>query len=331
NFENMTSATEGLALRLDGVPQDKLVYLSALPALLTQVGVVRDGKAITFEQMSEMQRKEILALNSFFSTNFKTNRAELVVRGAGNDVAESQKALEWMKLVITSPDWRPENLPRIRDVVDQTLSNQRNSMQGAEENWVNDPADAYWRQDNPLLLTTSSFLTRAHNVHRLRWMLKDAGPDREAISGFMEQLAAASKVNREREHLKNLLMFMQKDELKDRYYNDLKQAFRELPPGAKALAIEAAKDLEQILSDIPDASLAMDWEYLARQIRHDLLVPPAQALANLNSVRQSLLQTGGARMFLIGSRSSQTALAPALNSLHAALTPAALKPVSYSK
>src|ERR1044071_676405 len=71
NFENMTSATTGLALRLDGVPQERLFYLSALPALLTQVGVVRDGKAIPFEQMSEMLRKEVLALNAYFSTNFR--------------------------------------------------------------------------------------------------------------------------------------------------------------------------------------------------------------------------------------------------------------------
>src|SRR5205085_1399458 len=85
-------------------------------------GVIKDGKAIPFEQMSEMLRKEILSLNSYFSTNFRTGRAELVVRGAGNDAAESQRAIQWMKLVLTSPDWRVENIARIRDVVDQTLS-----------------------------------------------------------------------------------------------------------------------------------------------------------------------------------------------------------------
>ncbi|HEX8685757.1 MAG TPA: hypothetical protein VF654_04620, partial [Pyrinomonadaceae bacterium] len=53
-FENMTSATAGLALRLDGVPQDRLLYLSAMPQLLTQVGVVKDGKPVPYEQMSEM-------------------------------------------------------------------------------------------------------------------------------------------------------------------------------------------------------------------------------------------------------------------------------------
>ncbi|HLM55937.1 MAG TPA: hypothetical protein VK422_07370 [Pyrinomonadaceae bacterium] len=331
-FENMTSATTGLALRLDGVPESQLVYLSMLPALLTQVGVIKDGRPVSFEEMTEMQRKEILALNSYFSVNYKTSRDELVVRGAGNDQGESRRAVEWMRLVLTSPDWRPENLPRIRDVVDQSLSNLRNRMQGSEESWVNDPADAYWRQDNPLLLSTSSFLTRAHNVHRLRWMLKDAGADREAISAFLEQLARAPQEQDStgRENLKNLLGTIQKGELKDRHFNDLKSAFNQLPAGAKALAVEAAKDLDQMLADIPDETLKGDWAYLARQIRHDLLAPPAQALAELNAVRRAILKTGGARLFMVGSRASQAALEPNVAGLVAGLEQAPHAPAKYS-
>jgi Zn-dependent M16 (insulinase) family peptidase len=330
NFENMTSATTGLALRLDGVPQDRLFYLSAMPPLLTQVGVVRDGQPIPFEQMSEMLRKEVLSLNSYFSTNFRTSRAELVVRGAGNDAAESRRALAWMKLVLTSPDWRPENLARIRDVVDQVLSGMRNRTQGSEESWVNDPANAYWRQDNPLLLSVSSFMTQAHNVQRLRWLLKDAGADRERIASFLDALAAAPKQNAEREHLKNLLQTFQKGELKDRHYNDLKSAFNELPAGAKALAVDAAKDLDQVLGDIPDETLAADWQYLVTQIRRDLLVPPAQALAELNEVRQSLLKTGGARMFMIGSTPTRASLEPGVRELLAGLQTAPQAPAKYT-
>ncbi|HEX7313194.1 MAG TPA: hypothetical protein VF297_04710 [Pyrinomonadaceae bacterium] len=330
NFENMTSAQTGLALRLDGVPQERLFYLSAMPSLLTQVGVVRDGKAIPYEQMSEMLRKEILALNSYFSTNFRTNRAELIVRGSGNDTAESQRALGWMKLVLTSPDWRPENLARIRDVVDQVLSGMRNRTQGSEESWVNDPANAYWRQDNPLLLSVSSFMTQAHNVQRLRWLLKDAGADRERIASFLDALASAPKQNAEREHLKNLLQTFQKGEVKDRYYNDLKSAFHELPAGAKTLTVEAAKDLDQALADIPDETLAADWDYLVRQIRRDLLVPPAQALAELNEVRQSLLKTGGARMFMVGSTPTRTSLEPGVRELLASLQTAPHAPAKYA-
>lgn len=334
-FENMTSATLGIALRLDSVPEDQLVYLSMLPALLTQTGVIKDGKSISFEEMSEMQRKEILALNSYFSTNFKTNRAELAVRGSGNDLGESQRALEWMKLVLMSPDWRPENLPRIRDVVDQTLSGLRNRMQGAEENWVNDPADAFWRQDHPLLLTTSSFLTRAHNVHRLRWMLKDAGSesDRAAISAFLSNLAGAGAKGK-RDELKILLGAMQgKGELIKQIPASLLpygEEFTRLSREGGAIAVEAAKDLEQLLADIPDGTLAADWEYLVRQVRNDLLVPSSQVLANLNAVRQSLLKTGGARLFFIGSPASRTGLGPGVDALLAGLEQKPLQPVKYS-
>lgn len=329
-FENMTSATTGLALRLDGVPQEQLFYLSAMPQLLTQVGVVRDGKPVPYEQMSEMLRKEILSLNAYFGTNFRTGRAELNVRGAGNDAAESRRAIQWMRLVLTSPDWRPENLARIRDVVDQVLSGMRNRTQGSEESWVNDPANAYWRQDNPLLLSVSSFMTQSHNVHRLRWLLKDAGADRDAAAAFLDALAAAPKQNAGREPLKNLLNTFQKGELKDRQYNDLKAAFNALAPGAKAVAVDAAKDLDQLLSDIPDETLAADWEYLARQMRRDLLVPPAEALAGLNAVRQSLLKTGGARTFMISSSATRTQLEPDVRELLGGLQTAPAAPAKYT-
>jgi Zn-dependent M16 (insulinase) family peptidase len=312
-FDNMTSATTGLALRLDGVSQDELVYLSILPALLTRVGVIKAGKPISFEEMSELLRQEILSLNAYFSTNFATNRAELTVRGAGNDAQESQKAIEWMKLVLQSPDWRPENLARIRDVVDQTLSNLRNRMQGSEESWVNNPADAYWRQDNPLLLTTASFLTQTHNAHRLRWLLKDAGTaeTREAISAFLTKLASAGAEGY-RTELKTLLAAMQgnKDAAtklteKLKVYND---DFARLPEAAKSLAGDAAKDIDQTLADIPDSSLASDWSYLSNQIRQDLSVSPEKTLAALNQLRQRLLTTGNARMFIIGSSATQAKL-----------------------
>ncbi|MFN2510492.1 MAG: hypothetical protein ABR568_03490 [Pyrinomonadaceae bacterium] len=334
-FENMTSATVGIALRLDSVPEDQLLYLSMLPALLTQTGVIKNGKPISFEEMSELQRKEILALNSYFSTNFKTNRAELAVRGSGNDLGESQKALEWMKLVLMSPDWRAENLARIRDVVDQTLSGLRNRMQSAEENWVNDPADAFWRQDNQLLLTTSSFLTRAHNVHRLRWMLKDAGSeaDREAISTFLSNLAGAG-AKAKRDELKILLGAIQgKGELVKQIPASLLphgEEFTRLSRDGGAIVVEAAKDLEQLLADIPDATLTSDWEYLVRQIRHDLLTPVPQVLANMNAVRQSLLKTAAARLFFVGSPASRTGLEPGVGALLAGLEQKPLQPAKYS-
>lgn len=335
-FDNISSATTGLALRLDGVADGELVYLSVLPALLTRVGVLKDGKPISSEEMSELLRNEVLSLNAYFSTNFATDRSELVVRGAGNDATEAARSIEWMKLVLLHPDWRSENLSRIRDVVDQSLSSLRNRMQGSEESWVNNPADAYWRQDNPLLLTTASFLTQSHNAHRLRWMLKDAGPaeTRAAISNFLSELSGAGSKG-DRAELKALLGAMQdkQTELKSRvgpvpvspsaklsptlkpYFED----FSRLPDAAKSLAVEASKDIDQLLGDIPDSSLAADWSYLSMQIRTDLLTSPEKTLSTLNAIRQRLLKTGNARMFLIGSSATQQKLGSNINGLVAGL------------
>ena len=98
-------------------------------------------------------------------------------------------------------------------------------------------------------MTTSSFLTRAHNVHRLRWLLKDAGPDSAAISSFLEKLAAAGQ-NAKRDELKTLLAaFQGKGTATSESFKSLMNDFGALSAGAKSLVIEAAKDLEQALND----------------------------------------------------------------------------------
>jgi Zn-dependent M16 (insulinase) family peptidase len=171
-FEGLPAATAGLALRMDPVPDDELVYLALLPALLTEVGVIRDGVPVPYGEMRDRLRREVLSLSAYYSTNPHAGRTELMLRGAGNDAAEAERALAWMGAVLYGPDWRPENLPRIRDVVDQGLAGLRNTTARAEEAWVDDPAGAYRYQADRLHLATASFQTRIHAAHRLRWMLQ---------------------------------------------------------------------------------------------------------------------------------------------------------------
>ncbi len=334
NFDNMSGATTGIALRTDVVPENELVYLSLMPTLLRNVGVVKDGKSLSFEEMSEMLRKEILSLNLSFSGNFKTNRYELVARGEGNDMAESQRAVEWMKIVLQNPNWRKENLPRIRDVVDQQLANLRRTMQGSEESWVNNPANAYMAQNNPVHLATLSFLTQTQNAQRLRWMLKEAGDaeNQAAVSAYLTKLANAEG---NRDELKTLLAGVQgikeQTEKVSPAHKPLLDDFAKLPETARNLVVEAAKDLDQTIGNVPDSSLAADWTYLSNQIRQDLLQTPEQTLANLDSVRRKILNTGNARMFVIGSRSTQTKLEADYKNLLAGFDNTPVKRLQYSK
>ena len=315
-FDNMTGATTGIVLGLYAIPEKDLVYVSSLPDLLRGVGVIKDGKAISYDEMSEMLRKEILSLEVAFTGSPVTRRYELTVRGSGNDAAESERAVTWMNLVLSSPNWRKENLPRIRDVVDQQLSGLRRRMQGPEESWVNNPSDAFRYQNSPVYLSAFSFLTQAHNVQRLRWMLKSAGDEEnsKAIDAFLSKFASAKGT---RDELKAMLAAMGGD--KNQTVTPELKAFvddmSKLPETAKALAVDAAADLVQTLGDLPDSSLASDWTYLCNEMRRDLAQSPEQTLADLESVRRRLVNSRNTRMFYVGSMAVKQKLEPVYKSV----------------
>ena len=317
-FDNMTGALTGIALRLDGVPRDELRYVSLLPQLLATVGVIEDGRPVPYEEMRERLRKEILALTPSFSTNPRTGRVEIVVRGSGIGLEESTRALDWMALVLYSPDWRPENLARIRDVVDQQLAALRNTVQRPEEYWVNDPANAYRMQRHPVYLAADSFLTRTHNALRLRWMLKDAAPgDVEDVGAFLVRLGDAGKS-------------MKRAELKAMLTGAKAPGLAELTPAQRAIAEEALRDLDLSLIEVPEATLATDFAYLARAMREDLGTPATHALAKLESLRKRLLRTGGARLFLASSGEFRAALAPRIEAFAGRLEKADLAPIWHA-
>jgi Zn-dependent M16 (insulinase) family peptidase len=332
NFEDMTSATVGIAVKLGSVAPKDLFYLSLLPELLTQTGVMINGKGLPYEEMSERLRREILGVGGYFSTNFTTGRAELVMTASGNDVKEADRAIEWMGMMLTSPYWSEKNIGRLRDVVEQRLSSLRNTMQSREEAWVNDPAFAYWRQNDPLALTTSSFLTRAHNALRLKWLLRDPGnaAARQSITSWLQRLESVTK-GMSRAELQTLFNVIAGDASATlpAEQTALVSGALALTEPSRANALDLVQDLEHALSDIPDNSLNADMGYLVREIRSDLLVDPLEAMRKLDDVRRGLLKKSAVRTWMVGSRASQAKLAPKLEALLATFTPGPYVPARY--
>jgi Zn-dependent M16 (insulinase) family peptidase len=308
-IESMSSSRVEIAFRLDAVPEADLMYLALLPSLMSDVGVIEDGKPIPSDEMKERLRKEILRLSVYFSEGVRSGRNELVIAGAGNDVAETRIALAWMMRVMSAPDWRLDNLPRIRDVVDQSLTGWRQAMLGAEESWVDDPHDAWLLQDRPLHARTNAFLTQTHDLQRLRWMLLDPRNEKVTaeVSAFLTSLAGAGKLPRkDLAALAATLAGSAKPAASARQY--LTAASR-MSPAARILVKEAGKDLTAAITDLPDGSLAADWKYLCNQMRVDLASGAAGALAKLTSVRQAIVAHGNARIVQLGSTPSLDAIA----------------------
>ena len=310
---SMQSARVELAFRLDAVPEADLMYLALLPDLMSQVGVVDRGTVIASDQMRDRLRKEILELDVHYVSVPRSQRVELVVAGAGNDAAEMRLALGWMARAMAAADWRPDNLPRLRDVVDQAVTALRHTTQGSEEDWVRDPHDAWRQQASPLHLHTSSFLTRAHDLHRLRWQLLDPGDARltAEVTGFLDGLAAASRLPR-----------AQLAQLAAAPGGPVAPAIRRwaealhrLSPAAGALAGKALADLKALLPELPDGSLAADWAYLCKQMAHDLGVGAPAALDHVRAVRDAIVAAANARVIAVSSPASQAALAADLAAL----------------
>src|SRR5262245_11932987 len=257
-----------------------------------------------------------------------------MVHGSGLGETEAARAVEWMSLVLQHPDWRPENLPRIRDLVDQSLTALRNTMQGPQEYWVTDPSNAYRMQSNLAFLAAESNFTAEHNALRLRWLLKEAPPQHaEAIAAFLTRLAGAAQ-GAKRDDLK-ALAGARADTPGDTKVPDTMKALvdllHELPPPARAVANDALEDLDLSLIEIPDQSLAADWKYLCEAMRDDLAVPPAKALAELDGVRRRLLQSAGARVFVVGSSAMEKALEPKITALVGSLDRSASQTPSMSR
>ncbi len=330
-FDNMTGGTVGAALRLDSLDPTLLELLPALPALMTEVGIYRDGEVIPHDVMKERLRREILDLGIHFATNFRAGRAEMVITGAGNDRDETLRALEWMERVIFFPDWRPENLTRIRDVVDQMATATRNRMLGAEEHWADDPPRIYARQDHPVLARTSSFLTQAHDLHRLRWMLRDGGADLAGITRLLIGLGELGG-ERPREELRRLATALAGDAATgDSGPAELAAELAALSRSGRKLAAEAGKDLAQLVGDLPDGSLAADWRYLCREISADLTTPPAEVLTRLHRARASLLFRDNLRLYAVGPARIHTAIASGVEQLVDQLDPAPVTRPRYSE
>jgi Zn-dependent M16 (insulinase) family peptidase len=341
-FQTMTSATTGIAFRLNGlgldspgqdIPgqdalSDDLVYLSLLPNLFTQVGVIGRTGPIPYEEMQERLRKEILGMDGRFSTDVRTGRVELVITGSGNDLEESKRALDWMRLALFHPDWRPQNLPRIRDMVSQSSAQLRTVWEGPEETWVRNPMLSYYRQDSALFLSTFSFFTRAYNAGRLSWMLKDCDTmeHRRAAGEFLEQLSHAA-ANASRPDLEGLVSALQTDPAAARSaaispaLMQYKKQYDALPGPARKIASDAAADLGYYLPNLPDGSLSQDWAELLLQMRSDLAITPERTLQNLQQLRKRILSPANTRIWMVGSAPTQTQLAQPLKVLLSGLEP----------
>ncbi|MFC2173783.1 hypothetical protein ACFLU6_14320, partial [Acidobacteriota bacterium] len=311
-FDSMLSSTIGIALRLDVIAEDKLLYVPLLTEFTTDIGVIKNGKVIDYVEMQETLKQEVLNLSSSFDVNPTTDRVELVLRGDGSNLEESRNALEWIETCLFHPYLDVKNLPRLQDLVNTRLANLRNTMKGREENWVSYPSSSYRRQTNPVFLAAYSFLTQEHFVHRLKWRLQ-----------AMPEGAAGEEIDDLFEALKGLLISMDKSSAlafasgfpqekapEDEPLKTFWEAHAAAPEQDREIITRAVSDLVSALPDIPEENLSGDVRYLIAQIREDLRYTPEKTVEDISNILSTLRNQSNIRMYLISNGESQKILVP---------------------
>ena len=307
-FDNMTAATVGMALRIDVIPESLLVYLPLLPSILTDIGVIKDGQVIPYEKMKDLVRNEILDLDARFDIGYQSGRAELILTAAGGNQEELRKALGWMDACLYSPYLSVDNVPRLMDIVDQSLISLRNVMKGSEEYWVTYPALAYRYQTNPLFLSADCFLTKIHHLQRLKWLLTDPGNEIEEteISAIIDSVHVLGK-GKSRAELTSFLAALANPETDSATQTSLTAMILSASERTKTNAVAVARSLQMTLPEIPDADLAGDWDYLCREIKTDIMIKPERTVARMNDILSLLRKTDNARMFMISNSTDRNA------------------------
>ena len=164
----------GLAFDLRDVPSHLYRYLPLLPALLRSTGI-DEGEGMTPNPpFEEHIQRHLYRLETRYSTAPEAKRYELMITASGVGLKEFGAALDSVRSVTHANALGPDNLSRLRDLLQQHLSIERTLTQRPEEEWIETLAQAFRYQDDHLYLSLMAPPTRAHHLQRLAWQL--AGP-----------------------------------------------------------------------------------------------------------------------------------------------------------
>jgi Zn-dependent M16 (insulinase) family peptidase len=316
-FDSMIAVTVGIALDMRIIPKERLIYIPVLPALVSEIGVVKGNRVIDSVSMNDHLKKDVLRLAAKIVCNATTGRVELAVEGTGGDLDESQRMLEWLEAAISQPYLGAGNLPRVRQVVDRQIAKFRGLMRSGEHKWAHRLANSYNHQTNSLVLAGQCFLTQAHFMQRLRWRLIDVGSSglADEVSEFLDTISElAGTISNER-LIELADMLSESTGVPPEAAGRIRALHRSLSAENRSVIAGAFSGLAGVLVGIPKENMEVDWAYLIHQMKEDLSFAPELVLDELASTLSNLRHRRNARMYIVSSGPDGRRLEPSMEKL----------------
>jgi Zn-dependent M16 (insulinase) family peptidase len=240
----------GLAFDLRSVPRHLYRYLPLLPGVLRTLGL-RQGEAVTrYDAFEEQVRRDVYRLETSYSINPAAQRYELTITAGGIGREEFLLALEYLRRITQGNNLHPDNLARLSDLVQQSLSAEKTWLQRPEEEWVETLATAFRYQHDHLFLSLNAQPTRLHHWQRLAWLL--AGPVTAEVlldlQRFASQFLASLRTSSVAE-MEQRLAGLQEVGLRGQLVDYWRAHLYDWPPslvwqGLQRLSVEVVADLQ---------------------------------------------------------------------------------------
>ncbi len=301
-FENLSFVEISLAIDLHPLAEEDWVWLPLLPAALTSAGYVDQGTGVASDVAESQRATEIFELSAEYAMRPDRNRHELRITASGMGPDEAARAVTWLARSLHSPWLAEANVQRLRDLVDQATRGTRNTLGGREERWVNNPANALRYEHDRLYLSARSHHAALLSLARLEWRLMEPpSPEHAAtVDGALAVLAKMESMDR-----------AQALEILD----GLAKTFADSTDGPGRTLRPVLQRLRELAGDMAPTTVAYDLRVLSGLVRDDLAVAPADALAQLDTVRSKILSRSGMRLALTGSTENVDALREPLGDL----------------
>jgi hypothetical protein len=305
-FDNLSFVETSVSFPITA-REPELPWLAVLPSLLTETGVVEDGRPVPYDEAAARRGHDVYSLWAQYDMRPSRGRRELRVTASGVDLAEARRALDWFILCVKHAWLEPANLPRLRDVVAQEIQGVRTLLGEAEEHWVRNPASSLRWQADPVFLATTSIHARLFLLARCEWQLMDppAGADAAAVAAGLDAMAAAGGADL-------ATTSAQLDALIAKWTDSP-------TPAGEKWRLPIARRMKEMVGDMAPSSATADLAALVATCRRDLAVPAPDALADARRLAQEILVPTRARFVLTGSRANTEAIAARLPKLFADL------------
>lgn len=283
----------GLSFDLRKLPRKYYQYLPLLPSSFDSVGLKENGRIVSYSELRSEVQTKLYSLWVGYEFDARSKRADITFRCSGANEQEFRNGLQLLRRIMGSSYLDPENLDRLRDIVDQQLSYDDSFTKQGEENWIPNPAFSLLHEDDPLFFALNSQFTWNHWHWRLKWLLHPAATtvDIDRLAAFGASLLNESSADSARdfaERLRNLKIGGLEGELVDYW--------------------------RRILASIPDSERNQMLSRLTTEVQEDLRSGPTRVIKDLQELQQLVLNREALRIDLTLSQEMLNHILPDLTS-----------------